>query len=536
MLRTSFIKDSTVRTRCLATSIRSNDVRYKLQKELLADPNWAYERAKRRNRQRLKEYDQAVIASRQYLQHRENVLKLLGKSDNIKALFTANDGPCKTDNYDEVCKRLGAEPLQYNDIEMRNTIMLVCTMLLENIMVEMKLNTLRGENGNNEEQNLTELMASLRSSDEFFSLYRYRTNFYHFKSSQFLNYSDSELGPEIDSNNVVKFLLCEYDDTEILNILDKVFKKYKLIISTIGTSTGTGTGTSTSTNADTAHINLAQQIINTLTAPHRCIPTVKIWAYLIDELGKVGLTNYQQIIYLSMFQYKHAPSVLAKPSEATNTITAPLMADHFLHLIQQDPNMLSTLLQYQVPRKDYGMFVELLSFLKLDRVAAETMVIKSPLFSRSSCKSPKVIPGSVLDITGLTISRGCMYLIMRSTIDIGLFEYLDLLFDKIVLHSMDKDNIELHYTQVVPVEGKVFDLELFLIMLDAALKSNDMGRLVWLLPFIDEYITDNKGQVPKVLRQKLFESLTVFKLEGKLKTYKSVFSKVEKPVASPSVS
>lgn len=76
------------------------------------------------------------------------------------------------------------------------------------------------------------------------------------------------------------------------------------------------------------------------------------------------------------------------------------------------------------------------------------------MLSKSKYKLPKYIPGLDLGERLLTISRSSMYQIMQMTIDLQLYEYLDLLFNKIVLHSRDKNLIELNYVEDVLVEGK----------------------------------------------------------------------------------
>ena len=61
-------------------------------------------------------------------------------------------------------------------------------------------------------------------------------------------------------------------------------------------------------------------------------------ALFAKNLGTLKLYNYQQIIYLSLFQYKHQPTILATPKEQ-DRLTAPLMADHFSHLIEDFRNI-----------------------------------------------------------------------------------------------------------------------------------------------------------------------------------------------------
>ncbi|KAI3403136.2 hypothetical protein KGF56_004025 [Candida oxycetoniae] len=473
-----------------------------------------YKNALKRNKRRVKEFETGIDLAKQYKQHRSNVLGIISNQDNVDSMFVNDSSSrCNVQTYDEMCSKLESNQrgLIYNDVEIRNIMMLISTMLIETVLIELKLRNIQLEDAEKGHE-IAKFIEDFKTSDAFFSLQRFRANFYHCKSSQYLNYWDSDACSQTKSIIPIVFLSPYYDDTEILEKLDKAFKEYH----------HHHHHHNSNTTEKLAHINLAYQIVQIFLSRHSYIPTIKTWSFLLDKLCENNLTNYQQIVYLSLLQYKHQPSVLATPSEPLKTIIAPLIPDHFLHLIQQDPEILSSLLAYQVPRNDKEMFVELLSFLKLDEVAREVLTIKSPLLSRSKYKLPKIIPGYDFDITNLTITRSCIYRIMKLTISIGLFEYLDLLFDKIVLHSKDQENILLSYTENSLVKGKIFDCDLFMVMLDAAEKSNDMGRVMWILPFLDEFIAENHQQIPKHLREKVLETLAYFELEGKLQTYKAL--------------
>ncbi|KAG5422164.1 hypothetical protein I9W82_001259 [Candida metapsilosis] len=459
-----------------------------------------FAQALKRNERRVKEYENAIELAKQYKQHRLNMVDILQNEANVDAMF-ANDSKCEITTYKDMCDELGKDKLTYNDVEMRNTMMLVANMLMESVVIELKLRNVKTDH------NVGKFIDEIKRSSEFTSLEQYRVNFHSYKSSQWLSTSQKDSHSPLDSE-AITFTSSQYNDTEIIKSLEAAFDRYA------------------SSNGKLSHVQLASQIIRILLSTHNHIPTINLWTYLLDKLGNLNLLNYQQIIYLSLFQYKHKPTVLADPSPTTDSIFAPLMADHFAHLITKDPEMLLPLLKYQVLRNDDKMFLELLSFLTLDKIVSEMQIIKSPLLSKSKYKLPKYIPGLDLEERLLTISRKSMYQIMRMTIDLQLFEYLDLLFNKIVLHSRDRDSIELNYVEDVLVEGEVFDDELLSIMLDAAVKSNDMGRVVWLLQFVDEFIKDGKV-LGEDLKSQLLSTLQFFNLEGKLKSYEEVLTMKE---------
>ncbi|KAI5952874.1 hypothetical protein KGF54_003741 [Candida jiufengensis] len=455
-----------------------------------------YKDAVKRTNRRIHEYENLIELSNQYEKHRTNMIDILSNKDNINAIF-GNEKFNTYLNYDEVFKSKENEGLTFNEVETRNTMMLISSLLLENVLQEIKL-----RKDKNNDMNSRDLIDELKHSDEFVSLEQYRKYFNYYKSSQFLN--ENRTDRTIKKPQVVTFKSNKYDNSELLNSLNSIFKKCQ------------------SSKDKLAHITLALKLVQTFLSSHTTIPTLQTFAFLLDKFGDMNLLNYQKIIYLSLFQYKHQPTLLATPKSDSGNRFPQLMPDHFLHLIIAYPRILESLLKYQVLRQDKFMFIELLSFLKLDKLAGEIMVIKSPLLSKSKYKLPNYIPTFNFDNKLLlTVPRSTIYEIMKLTIDLEIYEYLDLLFNKIVLHSKDESNIELNYIEASLVEGKIFDTELFLIMLNAAISSNDPGRVMWILPFFDEFVKDNKYKIDEELKSKMLNALKLFGLEGKLKTYEN---------------
>ncbi|CAX44168.1 conserved hypothetical protein [Candida dubliniensis CD36] len=448
--------------------------------------------ALRRNQRRLEEFESNIELAKQFKTHRQNVVEILKDEKNIDALFE-KEVPILVNDYGKLTEEMGV--LSFNDIEMRNTIMLVCHSLVESMYIELTLNKL-------EDKRIKPYLEEIKSSYWFESLAEYRFRFYNFKSSQFLSSTESDMSTQINGNNFVRFNSCQKDSRECIEKFERSFEKYKK-----------------AQNESIAHIQLGINIVQDLLCAHEYIPTTEIWHYLLDNLGKLQLYNYQQIIYLSLFQYKHQPTILATPKEK-DRLTAPLMADHFSHLIEDFPEILSTLCKYQEVRKDKRTFIELLSFLKLDKLAGEVMALKSPLLSKTKYKLPAICPGIEFESKDLFISRNCLYLIMQSAINLGLYEYVDLLYDKIVLDSIDPHRIQLNYEEKRLVEGSIFTPELFLIMLEACKKSKDLGRVLWLMPFLDDYV--GKNSVPVTLKISILEVLKIFNLEGKLVSYQKI--------------
>ncbi|KAK6883031.1 hypothetical protein K4I79_004552 [Candida tropicalis] len=445
----------------------------------------------RRNQRRVQDFETNIQLAEQFKSHRNNIIEILKDEANIDALFENNETHVNgVNDYDELQKTLGK--LSYNDIEMRNTILLVCHSLVESLYVEETLRKL-------DDGRLKNYLEEIKSSFDFGSFKDYRLKFVHFKSSQFLNHPDSDIVKEVDGNGFVKFGSYENDSSKYITRFKESFAKYE---------------------QNKNYTKLGVNIVKDLLHGPGHIPTAEIWSYLLDKFDHYKLHNFQQIIYESLFQYKHQPTVLATPRDPKKS-KPQLMADHFIHLIESYPEILSSLCKYQETRNDKETFIELLSFLKLDKLAGEVMVLKSPLLSIAKFKLPQKCPGIELDSKLLTISRDCLYSIMKSSINLGLHEYVDLLYDKIVLDSIDPNNIQLNYVQQKLVEGKIFTPELFLIILESCKKSDNLGRVSWVLPFLDEYIALNKN-IPQELKDSIIEVLTIYNLEGKLLSYKKL--------------
>ncbi|KAL6449883.1 hypothetical protein SBY92_002357 [Candida maltosa Xu316] len=453
------------------------------------------QRVLKRNQRRLTEFENNIKLADQFKTHRNNILELMKDESHIDALFD-HDFPMTVTEHSELQNHLGATT--YTDIDMRNTITLVCHSLAESIRVELALREVA-------DPRLDSILENIKGSIHFDAVEDYRFRFYNIKSSQFLNYTESDIMKEVDGSNFVRFTSPVKDSQEYISRFTQTFDKYE----------------TTHQHEPLAHIDIGVNLIRDMLSCSTYIPTVEIWHYLLAKLDTYELYHYQSLVYSSLFQYKHQPTVLGAPQPESQPQTKPrLMADHFTHLVEAYPEILSSLCQYQTSRNDKDTFVELLSFFKLDKLAGEVLALKkSPLLSKAKYNLPQVCPGIDLDTKNLRVSRQCIYSVMRSAIALEMYEYVDLLYDKIVLDSVDPDTVQLDYTPDKLVEGTIFTTELFAIMLDACKESNDLGRLLWLLPFLDEHIAKNKDTIPESLKTAIMETLTVFNLEGKLLAY-----------------
>lgn len=338
---------------------------------------------------------------------------------------------------------------------------------------------------------------TLLESDHFSSLEFYRQNYNNFKSSQYLNYDHSDTLRFIQSWLSLKFQSIEQNDTEYITRLETIFQEYEK-------------------EHPLGHLNLIIKVCKTLSSCKKYTPSFRTFRYLLDGFGKVGLYNYQSIIYDNLPAFKYKQSILASPD--SKFLKAPKLAYHFQEIIEEDPQFLKSLISYLVPREDNGLLRELISFFKLDEVADnERILMKSNLKSLVSKSRFSNFRSTVMKSIGfrnsepILVSTSTIYATIQTCIDLKQFEYIDLLINKLILHSVIKDDkIEVALSfglndiknygyrlllgedlSIYDISQKIFTKEIFKLLLYACRKSDDVGRLMWLTPHLDLYLSNN---------------------------------------------
>lgn len=335
-------------------------------------------------------------------------------------------------------------------------------------------------------------------SDNFNSIEVYRHNFNVFKSSQYLNYDHSDTLKFIQSSQPMKFKSPEQNNSEYFAKLEPIFNAYDR-------------------NDPLSHLNLIANVSRILMTCQEFTPTMSIFNYLLEKFGQIGLYNYQSVIYDNLPSLRYKQSLLATPAQ--NLLKAPKMVYQLQDIIENDPKFLNSLIDYQVVRDDSEFFRELLSFYRLEEIAAhEKVLLKSSLkslvsksrFSSFRSSIPKSI--SFNCEYPLFISVDSIYSAIKASIDLKQFEFIDLLVSKLILHSVmingtinvaltfgKQNNIKTNeYSLLIAEELSIFELsrniftkELFILLLRACRESDDVGRLMWLTPHLDLYLSTN---------------------------------------------
>lgn len=355
---------------------------------------------------------------------------------------------------------------------------------------------------NLDQQLVVDLVGEFKSNNDFFSLKYYREMFHYYKSGNFLNYQQTDLHASTKSRQPIYFNSVERSNEEMLGTIDFAFKKY-----------------STTKN----DLELLIDITKGLYHSHKYTPTVEIFKELMDRFGEVRLYNYQAIVYDCLPQYRHMPVTLAE----SHGKVAPRFLYQLQYLVEEVPEFLNTLLDYLIRRDDKATFLELLKFFRLRSLRDyESHFKKSQygsLISRSSFS--KVYNNFRIDELAkemllvfdtddpMVVSLDSTLTAIEGCIKFKRFEFIDPLFNKLVifilnpekcdnkillplslgstLEILEHSNRFLLLAENPSIEdfSKIlFDKRMMKLLLRASKESDDIGRLLWIIPHLDQYL------------------------------------------------
>lgn len=350
------------------------------------------------------------------------------------------------------------------------------------------------------------VLEHAKISEAYNSIDFYRYNFMHFKTSKHLNYDNHDTTRFVQGRNFISFKSTEKSNSEYIKKIECIFHKYD------------------NDKHPLKHINLALGIALSLLGHKDKTPTYGLLRYLMEKLGNERLWNYQSIIYLYIPSTRYYLSTLSsREGETPNRVN---LAYQFTDAVEDDPSILESLIKYQETRNDPEMLIELLSFFKFDEVIAHTRALtKSDMarfisMSRFSFEKLNTIKSIVFsDKKSLFISSQSLLATIDACINLRQFEYIDLLVNKLLVHSVslpkgyeialnfgsdEKDtNTLLLKEKLSPDElaSQLFTKDLFALLLRACRMSDDEGRLMWLIPHLDNYILENAPRCNEYLTE-----------------------------------
>lgn len=425
-------------------------------------------------------------------------------------------------------------------------------------------------------EGVNDLVESFKENDAFSSLQRQRLAFHHYKSGNYHNYENADCVGETANYRYGlekvhhQQILREYGtkdstNSSILLSIEYAFQQYEKDMKEFQqdensleefvaevVEQGTKQETKLTTTKFPPHFSLILSIAHLLlTQP----ASSAIFKPLMDNFASFGLYNYESMVFKCLPLYHMRAVSLANEIRLTQSDTECI--------IKRDPNMLATLIRYYAKRKQVSDFKIALSYIGLAEVDHHAKVLSGSFLAGFLAKSK--FARNTLDIPATgnvngVVSLEVVYAAIEGCVEMGMFEYVDALFNKILIHGfvdsvpdsedippvfvllhLDKDYssrlLLTRYANVPPDDfsARIFDKQLLKLLMRALCESEDMGRLMWLIPHLDVYIERNYNieeielmredpkydshAIDRELVTQIYESLKKFGLEGKMVTY-----------------
>lgn len=329
-------------------------------------------------------------------------------------------------------------------------------------------------------QAIDELFQRFHQSESFKSIDLYRYNFHHYKSGRHLNYEHSDTLKSIQALQPTKFQSNIVSNDEYLHQFEKIFSEFE------------------AESGDLKHMNLILRIAKTLANGGLSIPTFTIFRYLLDNLGRVGLYNQQSVVYDNLVAFEHRQTVLADSSSREAT---PKKWYHFASLIEKDPAFLTSLINYQISRKDTTTFQQVVSYF--DNLCTSTAVEFFPRLMKSKSATYNTFNPE----THILVELKSLEAAIEGCVNLKQYGLIDGLLNKLVLNLVQtSEGVKVALNKVEDesalISGNcdaldtgllVFSEGILVLLLSAYSETNDKTRMKWLLPHVQTFLNHRKS-------------------------------------------
>lgn len=336
------------------------------------------------------------------------------------------------------------------------------------------------------------------SKTNFSSLSDLRLSYCYNKSGQYLNYEDSELTRFVKGYRP-KFTTCIPDDCEetidrIRNhfLETKPYNDQKLRLELM--------------------LKVAHELIQ-LKAP----PSLTFFSNLLTVLNQShnNFLNYEGIIWNHLVDYEFKTSLLSGEDFNPN-----LIPFYYKSAIENEPMLLHNLANFLSKVKHSQKFIKLLSLLKFDEVVQLEEAFKKSDFNQLISKSRfiKNRNEALANILTVQYSKPIFlgiepfYNLIEKCLELELPNYIDLIINKIIFNSVEGNDGQLsvvfsvnetfnldqfkfiidHHKDLNTIITTIFNKKLILLIIKVIDKTDDLGRLMWLLPNLDIVINAHK--------------------------------------------
>lgn len=321
-------------------------------------------------------------------------------------------------------------------------------------------------------------------SDNFKNKGSRRYDIFHHISGQWLNYEHSDTFTSIRTLSSPVFASNTVSSDEYIRRFDSIFSAYEL------------------SKAPLREFALLLLLARALSTGGECIPSYSIFGFLLDKLGKYGLNNYQSMVYDVLPDVRYYQTSFA--DSLSENEFASRRYFHFAHLIGNNSDILASLMEYQVSRKDVQAFKLLVRLLEPIKVSNSRSYLLLPSFIRSHASTSATIFGDnqevLIDLDTISrVIRGCVELKQYTTLDLMLSKlFLNLIqtSDGVrVMLSGIKDEKALIFESVPTLAPSLLLTESILLSLARAYTENrERTRSKWLVPHIDVFLTTHKSE------------------------------------------
>lgn len=482
-----------------------------------------------------------VDSAHRFVKQRESYQNAFNDPANVQKLFPT-EIKCTSNDSD-------ADPLTYSS-PIQNSVMAICGQLVKSLVVELNLRRLFGNNAFNSaypldsfllvdnlftnmenDEDKLELMAKVKTDvqltsspldedsktidalvdgfgvkDSFSSKKLRRTDLYHYKSGRWLNYEHSDTFKFIRALPSPTYTSSYTDTDEYVSRFKSIFSAYENGRHPLG------------------RLSLLLEIAKVLVKGGESLPTLSVFQYLIDKLGKLKLYNYQSLIYYSLPSFGYRQTVLA--DSLLNDGLAPRRVEQLRGLIEEEPEFLKSFLEYQIPRNDVEGFKSLLRVFEADRPDLPHLPdILPPQMWAFLTKPSDLFKSGKPVMVGLdTIESalsGCVQLNQVDSIDKILNK---LLFSLIytadgIMVSLGKVLPEMTPVlkdQELPAEAmqKLLSPSILLTLATTYVNFKDLMRGNWLLPHLKAYLGNHEHRELEGISYQLAQMASVTRAES----------------------
>lgn len=360
---------------------------------------------------------------------------------------------------------------------------------------------------------VAKMLTDFKHSGSFKSKELRRHDFYEFKSGHWLNYEESDTFSSIQALLPPQFYTNLVSSKEYIRNFERIFASYE------------------NSSGPLKHMNLALELAQALASGGEFLPTYSVFRYLLDNLGKLGLYNYQSLVYDILPSFEHRQTALADFSQ--NQEFAPRKSFHFSHLIEDDPDFLGSLIMYQVPRKDMVTLKQLMVFFNV--FGRKVHHPSLPSFM----KPCPMEPGAVLDLEQpRLVSIDTISKAFSACVELKQYSLLDTLVNKLVydlVKTADGIKIAIGALGDTQSDSKIDDSQIYseqilLLLAKAYIQTKDTARTRWLLPHVGIFLESHHCAMLSKLETELKSALKLKNTTGKKGTVFGQSIEIDKQV------